>query len=159
MASNSLLHARSMHPSKCIEGIPKDLRLRRICSSDEDFKQGAYKLYQRFKKRSYKTRYLQRAYQHAPPRNRENLLHEIHKSRIYNEKSNNQGQTRLILTFSENDKDVCSIIHKHWDILSKDPTLSQLVTSHPVFTYKRNTSIGDLLTHSHFQKALQNGVL
>ncbi|OCT67316.1 hypothetical protein XELAEV_18038609mg [Xenopus laevis] len=137
-ASNSLLHAKSMHPSKCIEGIPKRqyLRLRRICSSDKDFKQEAYKLYQRFKMRGYKTRTLHRAYQWAVTQNQEDLLYKA----------------KLIMTYNKNDKDIRSIIHKHLDILSKDPVLSKLVTPRPLFSYRRSTSIGDLLTHSHFQK-------
>ncbi|OCT57247.1 hypothetical protein XELAEV_18003757mg [Xenopus laevis] len=86
-ASNSFLHARSMHPPKCIEGIPKGqyLILRRICSSDEDFKQEVYKLYQRFKARGYKTRCLyeayQNAYQNTLARNREDLFMYVGKTK------------------------------------------------------------------------------
>ncbi|OCT78217.1 hypothetical protein XELAEV_18029324mg [Xenopus laevis] len=130
-ASNSLLHAKSMHPFKCIEGIPKGqyIQLRRICSSDEDFKHEAYKLYQR-----------------------EDLLYKPNKSRSNKSNIKNQGQTRFILTYNNNDADIRNTIYKHWDILSKNPTLGQLVTSRPLFTYKKNTSIGNLLTRSHFQK-------
>ncbi|OCT76261.1 hypothetical protein XELAEV_18031456mg [Xenopus laevis] len=109
IASTSLLHARSMHPPKCIEEI---------------------------KVTGYKTRCLHRAYQQALAHNREDLLYK----------------SQLILTFNENDKEVWSIIYKYWDILSKDPALDPLVTTHPLFCYKRNTSIGDVLTHNHFQK-------
>ncbi|OCT82679.1 hypothetical protein XELAEV_18025209mg [Xenopus laevis] len=153
-ASNSLLHAKSMHPSKCFEGIPRGqyVRLRRICSLDEDFKQEAYKLYQRFKTQGYKTRSLHKAYQWALAQNREDLLYSCKKLRNYKEGSSHQGQTRLILTYNDNDRDIRSIIHKHWDILSKDSALSNLVPPRPLFMYKRNTSIGDMLTQSHFQK-------
>ncbi|OCT82216.1 hypothetical protein XELAEV_18024730mg [Xenopus laevis] len=65
------------------------------------------------------------------------------------------NQARFILTFNENDKDIRSIIHKHWDILSKDPAVGKLVTPRPLFCYRRNTSIGDMITHSHFQKHLK----
>ncbi|OCT81119.1 hypothetical protein XELAEV_18027932mg [Xenopus laevis] len=67
-ASNSLLHAKSMHPFKCIEGIPKGqyIRLRRICSSDEDFKNEAYKLYQRFKMRGIGNLLTQSHFQKQP---------------------------------------------------------------------------------------------
>ncbi|OCT71956.1 hypothetical protein XELAEV_18034933mg [Xenopus laevis] len=153
-ASNSLLHACSMHPHKCIDGIPKGqyLRLRCICSSDESFKHEAYKLYQRFKAQGCKTRCLNKAYQNALRQNREDLLYESHRFGIPSDKLKSQNETRLIMTFNENDKEVRSIIHKHWDILSKNPSLGSLVTLYPLITYKRNTSIGDMLTHSHFQK-------
>ncbi|OCT78074.1 hypothetical protein XELAEV_18029173mg [Xenopus laevis] len=153
-ASNSLLHAKSMHPFKCIEGIPKGqyIRLRRICSSDEDFKYEAYKLCQRFKMRGYKSLSLRRAYQWALSQNREDLLYKPTKPKFNKIGTKNQGQTRLILIYNDNDGDIRNIIHKHWEILSNDPTLSQLVTPRPLFTYKKNTSIGDLLTQSHFQK-------
>ncbi|OCT96688.1 hypothetical protein XELAEV_18008899mg [Xenopus laevis] len=153
-ASNSFLHAKSMHPPRCIEGIPKGqyLRLRRICSSEEEYKREAYKLYQRFKTRGYKTRCLRRAYQGALATNREDLLYNPHGQRNPITKPTNQGQTRLILTFNNNDRDVRSVIHKHWDTLTRDPALGRLVSPHPLITYKRNTSIGDLLTHSHYQR-------
>ncbi|OCU00954.1 hypothetical protein XELAEV_18006734mg [Xenopus laevis] len=124
-ASNSLLHASSMHPHKCIDGIPKGqyLRLRRICSSDESFKQEAHKLYQRFKARGYKTRCLNKAYQNAFRQNREELLYQTHKVGTPRGKSKKQNETRLIMTFSENDKEIRSIIEKHWNILSKNPSL------------------------------------
>ncbi|OCT97375.1 hypothetical protein XELAEV_18009597mg [Xenopus laevis] len=133
------------------EGIPKGqyLRLRRICSSEEEYKHEAYKLYQRFKSRGYKTRCLHK--QGALAQTREDLLYKPHGLKNPTIKQNNQGQTRLILTFNDNDRDVRSVIHKHWDILSKDPTLGQLVSPRPLITYRRNTSIGDLLTHSHYQ--------
>ncbi|OCT58571.1 hypothetical protein XELAEV_18002005mg [Xenopus laevis] len=130
-------------------------KLKHKADAMEDFKQEAYKLYQRFKIRGYKTRSLHKAYQRALAQNREDLLYNWKKSGTQKGGSNNQGQTRLILTFNENDKDIRSIIHKHWDILSKDPTLSHLVTPHPLFTYKTHTSIGDILTQSHFQKGLK----
>ncbi|OCT92127.1 hypothetical protein XELAEV_18015184mg [Xenopus laevis] len=122
----------------CIEGIPKRqyLRLRRICSLNEDFKQEAYKLYQRFKMRGYKTRTLHQAYQWAVAQNREDLLHRNRPGKRKTS-TNTNTQTRLIMSYNQNDR---------------DPTLSKLVAPHPSFTYRRNTSIGDLLTHSHFQK-------
>ncbi|OCT74225.1 hypothetical protein XELAEV_18033183mg [Xenopus laevis] len=112
-----------VHPYKCIEGIPKGqyLRLRRICSSDEDFKEEAYKLYQRFKSRGYKTRCLHRAYQHALSFNREDLLYKSQSYTTGKGTPTNHDKTRLILTYSESDKE-------------------------------RNTSIGDMITHSHFHK-------
>ncbi|OCT77808.1 hypothetical protein XELAEV_18028905mg [Xenopus laevis] len=153
-AGNSLLHAQSMHPHSCIEGIPKGqyIRLRRICSTDEDFKREAYSLYQRFKLRGYKTRCLRRAYQYALSLNREDLLYKSQKSNIQTFSPKTQEATRLVLTFNTNDKEIRSSIYKHWNILSKDPIVGKLVPSCPLFSYRRNTSIGDSLTHSHFQQ-------
>ncbi|OCT78674.1 hypothetical protein XELAEV_18029760mg [Xenopus laevis] len=147
-----------MHPPKCIDRIPKGqyLRLRRICSTEEEFKKEAYKLYQRFKARGYKTRCLHRAYQNAMSQTREDLLYRPQGTRILGTKQNDQGYTRLIFTYNDNDEDVRSVIHKHWDILSKDPTMGQLVSPRPLITYKRNNSIGDLLTKSHFRRGGRN---
>ncbi|OCT80119.1 hypothetical protein XELAEV_18026925mg [Xenopus laevis] len=120
------------------------LRLRRICSSEEEYKHEVYKLYQRFKPREYKTRCLHKAYQGALAQTREDLLYKPHGLK--------NPSNRLILTFNDNDREVRSVIHKHWDILSKDPTLGQLVSPRALITYRRNTSIGDLLTHCHYQR-------
>ncbi|OCT80131.1 hypothetical protein XELAEV_18026941mg [Xenopus laevis] len=97
--------------------------MRRICSSDESFKHEAYKLYQRFKARGYKTRCLNKAYQNALSQNREDLLYQTHRFGTYRDKPRSQNETRLIMTFNENDKEVRSIIYKHWDILSKNSSL------------------------------------
>ncbi|OCT76367.1 hypothetical protein XELAEV_18031567mg [Xenopus laevis] len=106
----------------------------------------------RFKTRGYKTRCLHKAYQGALAKTREDLLYNYHGPKNPTTKQNKQGQTRLILIFNDNDRDVRSVIHKHWDILTKDPTLGQLVSPRPLITYKRNTRIGDLLTHSQYQR-------
>ncbi|OCT86392.1 hypothetical protein XELAEV_18020074mg [Xenopus laevis] len=89
-------------------GIPRgqNLRLRRICYSNEDFKQEARKLYQRFKSQGYKTRCPPRAYQLALAHNREDLLYKSQRG----------------------------------------------ITQKGISKNQRNTSIGDVLTHSHFQK-------
>ncbi|OCT82217.1 hypothetical protein XELAEV_18024731mg [Xenopus laevis] len=123
--SNSLLHAKSMHPFKCIEGIPKGqyIRLRRICSSDEDFKHEAYKLYQRIKMRGYKYQSLHRVYQWALSQNREDLLYKSTNLKSGRIGTKNQGKTRLILIYNDNDGDIRTMIHKQWEIISKDPTL------------------------------------
>ncbi|OCT80198.1 hypothetical protein XELAEV_18027009mg [Xenopus laevis] len=138
----------------CIEGIPigQYLRLRRICSSEKDFNKKVYKLYQGFKARGYKTRSLHKAYQWVSAQNSDTLFYRSNRSKIPNQRAKGQNQTRFIMTYSNNDKDIRSIIYKHWDILSKDLTLGRLVTSHPRFTFKKNTRIGDMLTQSHFQK-------
>ncbi|OCT59557.1 hypothetical protein XELAEV_18000979mg [Xenopus laevis] len=102
--------------------------------------------------RGYKLWSLHKAYQWALSQNREDLLYKPNKSRLNKSNTKNQGQTRLISTYNNNDADIRNIIYKHWDILSKDPTLGQWVTSRPLFTFKKNTSIGNLLTQSHFQK-------
>ncbi|OCT78079.1 hypothetical protein XELAEV_18029179mg, partial [Xenopus laevis] len=126
-AGKSLLHAQSMHPHRCIEGIPKGqyIRLRSICSTDEDF-------YER------------------PSNYIRDLNHGKHSTQFPSSKA--QEETRLVLTFNTNDKEICSLVYKHWNILSKDPIVGQLVPSRPLFCYRRNISIGDSLTHSHFQQ-------
>ncbi|OCT73652.1 hypothetical protein XELAEV_18032615mg [Xenopus laevis] len=124
-AGNSLLHAQSMHPYRCIEGIPKGqyIRLRLICSTDEDFKREAYSLYQRFKLRGYKTRCLRRAYQYALSLNRDDLLYKRRNPNTQISSPKTQEVTRLVLTYNTNDNEIRSSIHKHWNILAKDPEI------------------------------------
>ncbi|OCT55904.1 hypothetical protein XELAEV_18001096mg [Xenopus laevis] len=153
-AGNSLLHAESMHPPKCIEGIPKGqyLRLRRICSTEEDFKREAYQLYLRFKARGYKTRSLRRAYQFAFSRSRDEVLYKHQQCDTSSVRRKDEDRTRFILTYGMKDQEARAVIQKHWHILSSDPNIGKWVTTRPLFGYRRNNSIGDLLTHSHFQK-------
>ncbi|OCT82610.1 hypothetical protein XELAEV_18025139mg, partial [Xenopus laevis] len=117
----------------------------------EDFKREAYSLYQRFKSRGYKTRCLRRAYQYALSLNRDDLLYKRRNPNTQISSPKTQEVTRLVLTYNTNDNEIRSSIHKHWNILAKDPVVGKLVSPYPQFSYRRNTSIGDSLTRSHFQ--------
>ncbi|XP_056427508.1 uncharacterized protein LOC130368175 [Hyla sarda] len=78
-ATNLLLHAASSHTPSTIKAIPTGqfLRIRRICSSDDDFKKQSAILTERFLQRGYSRRSLKKAYQKAQHVHREDLLQDF----------------------------------------------------------------------------------
>ncbi|XP_071985630.1 uncharacterized protein [Engystomops pustulosus] len=75
-SSNTLLHANSSHPHKLIESIPigQFLRIRRLCSNDEDFETQSKDLSQRFRERGYSDRAIKKGYMRAKHTPRKELL-------------------------------------------------------------------------------------
>ncbi|CAJ0933024.1 unnamed protein product [Ranitomeya imitator] len=76
-AVNSFLHASSSHPPAMIRAIPigQFLRLRRICSTDEDFEKQAMDLKLRFVERGYSRRSIKKAYNRAKNTTRHQALY------------------------------------------------------------------------------------
>ncbi len=60
---NTILHGQSYHPVSLKRSLPisQFSRIRRICSSDEDFQQQSQILSERFRKRSYREEWIQSA--------------------------------------------------------------------------------------------------
>lgn len=75
-STNSLLRWESCHPEPLKRGIPKGqyLRLRRNCSTLEEYHKQAKDLQERFLDRGYPRKPLKKAYQFARAQNRETLL-------------------------------------------------------------------------------------
>ncbi|KAM9330533.1 alcohol dehydrogenase 1-like [Gastrophryne carolinensis] len=75
-ATNSLLHFKSFHPKSLKERIPTGqlLRARRNCSIEVDFLKEAREMEERFRKRGYPRKIIQKASKKALETPRENLL-------------------------------------------------------------------------------------
>ncbi|CAJ0966495.1 unnamed protein product [Ranitomeya imitator] len=81
-ATNSLLHFTSFHTFHLRKGIPKGqfLRVRRNCSTDDEFRHQAKDLSDRFKKRGYPQRLVSGAFQHALQQDRKHLFEKRNKA-------------------------------------------------------------------------------
>ncbi|CAJ0953057.1 unnamed protein product [Ranitomeya imitator] len=77
-ATNTLLHASSSHRQSTINGIPigQHLRIKRICSSQEQFQDQAQDLYHRFRKCGYSHRQIRKGYKRACLTPRNELLYQ-----------------------------------------------------------------------------------
>ncbi|XP_075712988.1 uncharacterized protein LOC142749184 isoform X2 [Rhinoderma darwinii] len=75
-STNSLLHATSSHPRHVIEAIPTGqfLRVKKICSTSEDFKIRSKELKGRFAQRGYSHRNIRQALHRAQQTPRDQLL-------------------------------------------------------------------------------------
>ncbi|OCT61211.1 hypothetical protein XELAEV_18047235mg [Xenopus laevis] len=156
-ATNSLLHASSQHPQKTITGIPvgQYLRIRRICSNQDDFKIEAKKLYERFRERGYSHNSLKKAYKRALDTNRQSLLVSKDSNSKVNRRNGNDNtkQFRLIGDYSAEHNTIKHIVNKHWHILQQDSQLREVIGESPLITFRRSKNLRDKLTRSHYTQA------
>ncbi|OCT67299.1 hypothetical protein XELAEV_18038584mg, partial [Xenopus laevis] len=150
-ATNNLLHAKSQHPSSLIQGIPTGqyLRVKRICSTQTEFKREADKLYKRFKQRGYSHNSLKRAYKRALEADRNQLLIPK-KSKETNEPNNKI--MRFIGNYCFEHKEIRQILSNHWQILEQDKDLSSIIGTKPTITFRRSKNLRDQLVHSHLSR-------
>ncbi|XP_073516652.1 uncharacterized protein [Phyllobates terribilis] len=142
--TNALLHANSSYPRKLINGIPTGqfLRIRRICSNDETFEKQALDLKDRFRKRGYSEKAIQRSYRRAKFSDRKNLLYQQRKI-------GGKDIVRFISTFNSRSNEIWNALNKHWQVLLLDKTLSSYIPRNPMVTYRRAQNLRDRLVHSN----------
>lgn len=56
--------------------------------------------------------------------------------------------TRIVTTFSNEQSQVKLILNKYWHVLTSDPPIGPFISPTPLVTFRRNTSIGDLVVKS-----------
>ncbi|CAJ0961224.1 unnamed protein product [Ranitomeya imitator] len=139
-AVNSFLHASSSHPQPLISSIPvgQFLRAKRICSSEENFKEQANILTTRFQERGYSNRSIKRGLKRAEKANRTELL----KQRT---KTTHDAPVRFITTYNNGWRDMKTALTKYWPLLKIDKTLSKHLFDHPSITYKKSPNLKDQL--------------
>lgn len=143
---NTILHASSFHPDHTIKNIPygQFVRLRRICSNENDFDTKANEMAQRFQQRGYDPTLIDEAIEKAHGRDRMSLLDPRPK----------HGNDRItfVTEYSTASKQVKNIIKKHWNILQCDPSLQHLSSSPPRFCFKRGQNIRDIVVSSTYME-------
>ncbi|XP_056417128.1 uncharacterized protein LOC130358228 isoform X1 [Hyla sarda] len=143
-AVNSLLKYESSHPRKLVQSIPigQFLRIRRICSTEQDFEKQADELKTRFRDRGYSEKWIRSAYWRAKHSKRETLLQ--HKRTLKKD-----NRVRFITKFHAQTDAIHEILKKYWSILPLDPILKLYVQKYPSVTYRRATNLKDILVRSH----------
>ncbi|CAJ0947977.1 unnamed protein product [Ranitomeya imitator] len=144
-AVNSVLHASSAHPKHVINAIPTGqfLRLRRLCSSFDDFKLRADDMKKRFVDRGYSNRSIKKAYYRAIKTERESLIFPKHKLQ-------KDTKVRLITEYHSQWDAMRDILSKHWTILTSDPILKEYLPERPCITARRARNLKDHLTKSFY---------
>ena len=120
--SHNYLRFESSHPRHCMQGLPYSqfLRVRRICTREEDFVRHCENLRSHFIRRGYPTRLLDSAIARAGDNHRKDLLCP-HNETVT---STEEAERRLfaITTFHPTQKDFRTLIDKNWDMLGSPAT-------------------------------------
>ena len=108
---NTLLMASSFHPTPLKRGLPKSqfFRLRRVCTSTEDYIQKAEEMSARFLQRGYPADCVKKAYDMALHKPRADLLKK-------SQRKEKKFSITCITTFSPHSSVIKPVFNKHWRI-------------------------------------------
>ena len=138
--THQYLSATSCHPSHCKSSIPysQALRIRRICSSNTDFKRHTDQLHSHLIHRGYDPSFTRKQINRAYSTNRRDAL---------TPKPRNESSTRvpLVTTFHPNLPNLPSIITKYTPLLHVSPHLKLVFPEYPIVAYRRPRNLRDML--------------
>ena len=145
--SHSFLNYKSSHPDKTKNAIPYSqlLRLRRLCSSDFDFKNKAKEMCTFFNNNGYPPHVINSALQRITNISRPDALKVKNKSR-------NNERIPLTLTYHPLSLPVKKIIYDNFKILQDDQDTKNIFTAPPFMAFRRDTNLRELLVKSRLPK-------
>ncbi len=152
---NTILHATSFHPDHLIENIPygQFIRLRRICSNEEDYHIKAKEMSERFEQRGYDKSLIDRAIEKANRKEREELLNPAPTQH------DDKNDITFVTEYSTASRQLKQIINRHWKVLECDPSLDHLSSSRPRFCFKRGRNVRNSVVSSMYSEPTQTNWL
>ena len=143
--THNYLHFSSYHQTHTKRGGPfgQFLRVRRNCTSDEDYAQHSQKMQNHYLVRGYPAKHVEAARIRAQKADRKNL---IDPSRRKQKQSKNI--VPLVLTHHPSNPQVQRIIMKHWGILNYSEKCKAALPDRPLFTTRRGKNLKDMLIKS-----------
>ena len=142
--SHSYLLFSSSHPNHTKRSIPfsQFLRLRRICSEDEDFQAKSLEMRHFFVQRGYPTSLLDTAFSKASQIPRSDTLTDP----VSNITGNNK--IPLVLNYHPFNFKVRDVLNKNFHILKNEP-----FSDKPLVSFRRSKNIRETLVHSSLAQA------
>ncbi len=138
------LNSSSNHPKHVKSNIPKGqfIRIRRICSTKEDFFRNCRTLSSFFEKRGYQSKDLQRSVKEVANIPREKLLEDKIKVR-------KDPQMIFVCDWHPNMSQLPSIVRKHFHLLQNDHKSKDIFTSSPIVAYRRPKTIKNFVVRNN----------
>lgn len=142
---NTILHATSSHPQFLVDSIPfaQYLRLKRNCTSEEDFFKQAKQLRDRLLCRGYTSTCLRKAFNKANSRTRYSLLYP-------NKRDNTMSTIPIITKYSVHHRQLAEITNRHWHLLADHNILKKYVRPQSQLVFRRAKSLKDSLVRSQY---------
>ena len=146
------LNQKSSHPTKTKESIPysQAIRLKRICSNQEDYQHQKLKLRHYLRKRGYSGKVLDRQFTRADRIRREDLLKP-------NKKKEDNKRVPLVLTYSRKLPNIHTIVQRHLPLLHQSDKMKEVFTATPLIAYRRDKNISDVLVHGKTNRVVGIG--
>ena len=141
------LDARSEHPKLLKDSIPysQALRIKRICSSQQEFLNHTAKMINQFQKRGYDRSLIEQQINKANLQEREQLLKEKKKETATN--------IPLSLKYNRTLPKIKEIVMKHWHLLHINPNLAEIFQNPTILAFYQNKKLRDIIG----TKLIENG--
>ena len=144
--THSYLNYISSHPTRCKNSIPYSqfLRLRRICSEENDFENKSKEMASFFRNRDYPSNVIQQAQERVSAFPRDTLISE--RSDV----PDAQPTIPLVLTYHPTNALIKNIMTRNFHLLQDDPDTRDIYQPLRVLcAYRRDTNLRDSLVRSH----------
>ncbi|CAG2219684.1 unnamed protein product [Mytilus edulis] len=145
--THSYLHYDSEHPIPCKKAGPygQFLRVKRNCTNDADFQRHSASLLKYYKFRGYNETLLNASLKKAEAKDRKALLNPVKKD------TKKMTRIPLVLSYTKASPNLREIIDTTWPLLHIKETTKQIFSEQPLFAYKRNKNLKDILVRAAFQ--------
>ena len=153
--SHNYLLFSSEHPRHILNGIPYSqfVRVKRLCSKQEDFLSNCYMLSAHFARRGYQRNLIRSALMRADLLERADLLNKQHllKSNPIIHPTNTDLERSTfycITTHNPLNPPIQEVVLKNWEILGKTKTTRTILDAKIIFGRRRNKNLLDQLVHA-----------
>ena len=139
-AAYDYLQRSSYHPQHLLKAIPKGqfMRIRRICTHLQHYKQHANKFIEHFRKRGYNENLLHKTAEEVADMSRDDLL--TYRNRTVSDR------TPLVITYHHKLSNIPTIIRKNFEkMIQKHPDMKTVFPSPPVVSFRRPRNLRDSL--------------
>ena len=143
--SHSYLTYNSSHPPACKDSIPYSqfLRLRRLCSDQNDFDRQVTTMSDYFTQRGYPASVVAAAKDKISSVSRTDALSPAAPQHM--------RRVPLVLTYHPHNLAVKNIIYKNWSTLSGDTTIGDIFRDLPLLAFRRDKNLRDQLVTSRLK--------
>ena len=124
--------------------ISQALRLKRICSTTEEYEKHTENLKKQLIKKGYPETMVNEEIQKATNQDRTRLLNK--------EKIETGNHLNLCVTYSKTIPNIKTILEKHWHILSVSPELKKVFENKPLLNFRKNKNLRQLIGGNAIEK-------
>ena len=137
--THNYLHYKSAHPRHLKNSLPysQALRLRRICTKDNELNSNCKQMEDNFIRRGYHKEILQEQIRKAIITPRNTTLKKVLRKR--------STRIPLVLTFNSTLPQMGKILRDRWDILNIKPKLKKLFSEPPIMAFRRCKNLREII--------------
>ncbi|OCT70275.1 hypothetical protein XELAEV_18037196mg [Xenopus laevis] len=153
---NGYILRTSCHHKKWLKNIPYSQfnRIRRNCSKNIDYEKESVILTEQFKEKGYEDTVIKHAKILCDKKNRNEMLENKNKKEKKRTTPDNNF-IQFITTYNNSNKELETIIQRHWHILLKDKDLQEHLSTNPRIIYKKPRTIKQMLVPSCLPLTIQ----